>query len=243
PKKKAAPKPKVTNKQKEAVDVSHNATSVALDQIPGAGSIPNKTSSEHDNQGDNHNPAVGLEVPGETNKLKSPLPAPQSKARQSPCQKAGARSSSSSRDLHPNKTLATAEAVPVINEPNSMSSKARPPPEPTKGTQPITETAGGGKKRVKTTRKGMSLSKILAATNPKTKRGLRIGLPREEKHRLCLVKRGEYDPRELKSESDSSHDAEINPSKINKSRNRRVEKDLDYEDAKTNNLDLDEDYS
>ncbi|KAH9450502.1 hypothetical protein Pst134EA_017132 [Puccinia striiformis f. sp. tritici] len=173
---------------------------------------------------------LGLEVPGETNKLKSPLPAPQSKARQSPCQKAGARSSSSSRDLHPNKTLATAEAVPVINEPNSMSSKARPPPEPTKGTQPITETAGGGKKRVKTTRKGMSLSKILAATNPKTKRGLRIGLPREEKHRLCF-------------ESDSSHDAEINPSKINKSRNRRVEKDLDYEDAKTNNLDLDEDYS
>ncbi|KAI7951140.1 hypothetical protein MJO29_009814 [Puccinia striiformis f. sp. tritici] len=281
PRKKAAPKPKVTKKQKQAIedppeDANLNATSVALEQNPGAGSIPNTTSSAHNNLDDNHDPPMGLKVPGETDKPRSPLPAPQSKARPSPCQTAGA-SSSSSRDLNLIKTPATNEAVPVIDEPGSMSSKAapppaEPPPEPTKGIkQPITDT-GGGKKRAMMARKRMSLSEILAATNPKTKRGLRIGLPREEKHRLLVninpnppvqkqvkkklrVKRGEYDsgeddPRSNKSGSDAS-DAEIIPSQSKKTlypndKNCQSDQDLDdkdHEDVKTNNLDLDEDYS
>ncbi|KAA1069843.1 hypothetical protein PGT21_034113 [Puccinia graminis f. sp. tritici] len=270
PKKKAAPKPKATKKRKEMiieppVNVDNNPSPIALGKRPAVDSVSNKPNSTLNLQ-DIQNIPMELEAPKEPDKPRSQSP-PQLNTRQSPCRRPG-----TSNNVVLNESPVTREPITVTNQPTSLSdsrksgpSAADPVRNSTKGKM---KTTDGEKKAAAKVRKGMSLAEILAITNPKTKKGIRIGLPREEKHRLHIninpnppvqkqvkkklkVKRGEYDSGEddARSKDSGSSDSDDDQDQQNRKKSTRSkninlddqEIDEEEEDAKQND-DLDEEY-
>ncbi|PLW09361.1 hypothetical protein PCASD_18953 [Puccinia coronata f. sp. avenae] len=226
PKKKAAPKAKAATKNRKDVtpnppaEKDVNGSVVSVEEHPQVDPAVNKTHSNARRRQDHPSPRARLQVPEDTHKAASHSPR-QARTRPSP-----RRNADQEHTAFSNQARGTIETDPAINQPCSPSTSRNAGPsaaglaqtgsaKPAKTTTATTtsETEGkakNGKKGNGQVKKGMSLAEILAMTNPKTKRGIRIGLPREEKHRLHLhinpnppvqkqvkkklrVKRGEYD--------------------------------------------------
>ncbi|OAV86671.1 hypothetical protein PTTG_01736 [Puccinia triticina 1-1 BBBD Race 1] len=277
PKKKATPKPKATKNRKELVvdtpAVPNNKGSpLAHEEHPAGDSTPNKVNFACP-LADVQNPQLEPETLEEPDQTRNKL-LPQSKARQSPRRRAGASTS----QIVSIGTPVTSERIAVANKIASLSKSQTA--GPSTGDHPQ-DSAGGTKATMQSAKaenkkkarpqalKGKSLAEIIASTCPQAKRGLRIGLPREEKHRLHVninpnppvqrqvkkklkVKRGEYDsgeddPHSKNSGSSESEDSdEKKGRKKSKSKNHKSDEDFDEEEkeeeaAKGNNY-YDEEY-
>lgn len=270
PKKKVAPKAKgkaAKIRKKTAADTESNASAVVIEEPPHVDSLANKTNHNRRQQ-NNPSPEVRLQVPAEE-APKSPSQSPtQTRLRQSPRQ----RPERNNDVVSAANTRVSTEAITDADKASSPRNSRKAGPSATKPVQTSTKAATNqsgevetGKKVPIKVKKGMSLAEILAMTNPKTKRGIRIGLPREEKHRLHIninpnppvqkqvkkklkVKRGEYDSGEddtpSKNSASESEDGQngLSAKKSSQPKNRVIvdDEEPDEDQDVQDNVELDD---
>jgi len=272
PKKKVALKAKVKaakNRKKTAADTESNASAVVIEEPSHVHSPANKTNRNSRQQNDS-SPEKRLQVPEEEAPKSPSQSRTHSRLRQSPRQKHERNDDAVSAA---NTRVAT-ETITDADKASSPSNSRKAGPSVTNPVQTSTKAATNqsgkaetGKKVPTKVKKGMSLAEILAMTNPKTKRGIRIGLPREEKHRLHIninpnppvqkqvkkklkVKRGEYDSGEDDAPSNNSasesEDGQngLYAKKSSQSRKRVPvdDEELDEDQDVQDNVEVDEEY-
>jgi len=256
------------NRKKTAADTERNASAVVIEE-PHVESPADKT-NRNSRQQNNPSPELRLQVPEEEAPKSPSQPSTHSRLRQSPRQKHERNDDAVSAA---NTRVAT-ETITDADKASSPSNSRKAGPSVTNPVQTSTKAATNqsgkaetGKKVATKVKKGMSLAEILAMTNPKTKRGIRIGLPREEKHRLHIninpnppvqkqvkkklkVKRGEYDSGEddapSKNSASESEDGQngLYAKKSSQSRKRVPvdDEELDEDQDVQDNVVVDEEY-